>query len=169
MVTPTVPERRFALLVDDHPDVLVTTGVFLKAAGFDVVRVVCGDEALACIAAGGRFALLVADYGMPGMNGIDLAMLALEHLPDLKVMIITGLPGAIRLSELPQGAVLLVKPFRRATLIENLESLFSLVPGSLQPLSNAATKITKTPGRGSPTRRISRQRDDEDERSATPG
>ena len=35
-----------ALLVDDHPDVLATTGAFLEAAGFSVVRARNGDEAL---------------------------------------------------------------------------------------------------------------------------
>src|SRR5579864_3971617 len=80
-----VPVRPLALLVDDHPDVLVTTGAFLAAAGFDVVRADNGDEALTYLASGQVFVLLVTDYAMPGVSGVDLATQALERLPALKV------------------------------------------------------------------------------------
>ena len=66
------------------PNVLVTTGAFLEAAGFDVVRARDGDEALAHLASGQTFALLVTDYAMPGLNGVDLATEALERRPARK-------------------------------------------------------------------------------------
>ena len=118
------PVRPLSLPVDDAPDVLTTTGVFLEAAGFDVVRACNGDAALASLASGQKFALLVTDYAMPGLNGVELAARALEKRLTLKVLIITGFPGTDGLSQLPPGVALLVKPFRRTELIARLKSWF---------------------------------------------
>ena len=46
------PSRPLALLVDDNPDVLVGIGAYLEAAGFEIVRVPNGDEAVAHLASG---------------------------------------------------------------------------------------------------------------------
>jgi CheY-like chemotaxis protein len=113
-----------ALLVDDNAEVLVTIGAFLTAAGFDVVRARNGDEALARLASGRKFVLMVTDYAMPGISGVDLATQALERLPALKVLIITGFPSDAGLFARPLAVVLLAKPFRRAALIEAIRSLF---------------------------------------------
>ncbi len=131
MNTLILPHRAPALLVDDHPDVLVTTGAFLQAVGFDVVRARNGDEALTWLASGQTFALLVTDYAMPGLNGADLAALALERLPALKVLIITGFPNELAVVSWPSHVALLAKPFRRAALIERLNLLFATVPTDL--------------------------------------
>jgi CheY-like chemotaxis protein len=114
-----------ALLVDDHPDVLVSVGAFLEAAGFDVVRARSGDEALACLGSGQKFTLLVTDYAMPGLDGADLAKQAVELLPGLKVLIITGYPSDAGLFDRPPSVALLAKPFRRAALIAMLQSMFA--------------------------------------------
>ena len=87
------PVRPPALLVDDNAEVLVTIGAFLAAAGFDVVPAHNGDEALAHLASGRMFVLMVTDYAMPGISGVDLATQALERLPALKVLVITGFPS----------------------------------------------------------------------------
>lgn len=128
------PVRPPALLVDDNAEVLVTIGAFLAAAGFDVVRARNGDEALAHLASGRMFVLMVTDYAMPGIGGVDLAAQALERLPDLKVLIITGFPSDAGLFDRPSGVALLAKPFRRAGLIAAVRSLFE-----------AATKARQEP------------------------
>ena len=112
------------MLVDDAPDVLSTTGRFLEAAGFDVVRATDGQAALASLASGWQFRLLVTDYAMPGLNGIELTVQAQEKIPDLKTVIITGFPGAEDFERLPPNTALLVKPFRRNALIDALRSWF---------------------------------------------
>jgi CheY-like chemotaxis protein len=122
--------RRSALLVDDHPDVLVGVGAYLAGLGF-VTRIGTGDEALSCLVSGKEFALLVTDYAMPGLNGVDLARQATEHNPSLKVLIITGFPSDPGLFDRPSGVAMLAKPFRRVALIEVLQSLFPVPhPGS---------------------------------------
>ena len=118
--------RLSVLLVEDSPDILATIGRFLEAAGFDVMRADNGDEALNALVAGPRFALLVTDYAMPGLNGRDLAIRARAMFPDLKVLIITGFPNAETLRELPAGVAVMVKPFRRAKLIAQLTEWFDI-------------------------------------------
>jgi CheY-like chemotaxis protein len=134
VATKIVSDNAPVLLVDDHPDVLVTTGAFLEAAGFDVVQACSGDEALARLASGRTFELLVTDYAMPGLNGLDLATQALEQHPTLKVLIITGFPSTTGLADRHSSIALLAKPFRRAELISQLKSLFesgqTVLPGS---------------------------------------
>ena len=124
-MTDTAPVKGLrALLVDDHPDVLVGVGAYLTGAGFDVTRAGNGDEALSHLSSIGEYALLVTDYAMPGTDGVDLATQALERNRALKVIIITGFPSDVRLFNRPAGVTLLAKPFRRAALIAILQSLF---------------------------------------------
>lgn len=125
MLEKIVLDRAPALLVDDQPDVLATTGAFLEAAGFDVVLAHNGDEAVTHLASGQAFVLLVTDYAMPGINGDDLAAWALEQLPAIKVLIITGFPHEVDRIHWPSNVALLAKPFRRAALIAQLKSLFA--------------------------------------------
>ncbi len=126
------PVRPLALLVEDAPDILATTGRFLEAAGFEVVRATSGTDALIPLASGAEFVLLVTDYAMPGLNGVDLAVRALELLPDLKVLIITGFPGTDGFSRLSRDVAVMVKPFQRAELIAQLKSWFDIGRSSLQ-------------------------------------
>jgi CheY-like chemotaxis protein len=111
------------LIVDDVADVLVTVGAFLVKAGFAVRKASSGDEALRLIANDSRIGILVTDFAMPGMSGADLITQAVQIRPDLKTMVITGYPNADGLAELPPHTTLLVKPFRRDTLMAAIASL----------------------------------------------
>ncbi|MFL6229231.1 MAG: response regulator [Pyrinomonadaceae bacterium] len=61
-----------ALVVDDAPDVTEMISLLLKYAGYEVVTVYSGQQALAA-AQGASFDVVVSDIGMPGMNGYELA------------------------------------------------------------------------------------------------
>ena len=63
--------RPRALVVDDAPDVTEMIAMLLKYAGYDVVTVYSGPQALAA-ARVQQFDALVSDIGMPGMNGYEL-------------------------------------------------------------------------------------------------
>jgi CheY-like chemotaxis protein len=134
METRMLVERAPALLVDDNPDALVVIAAFLVSAGFDVVQAHTGDEALEYLSSGREFALLVTDYAMPGMSGTDLATMALEQLPALKVLIISGFPSDAGLFQRPASVALLAKPFGRDKLIEVLKSLFDIERNALPAL-----------------------------------
>jgi CheY-like chemotaxis protein len=120
------PPRRVGhrvLLVDDTADVLVTVGAFLIGAGFVVVTAPDGDAALQIIATDPPIDILVADFAMPGLSGVDLIVEAVRMRPDLKALLITAHPQADGLGELPPGVAVLAKPFRRAALIERIDDL----------------------------------------------
>lgn len=61
-----------ALVVDDAPDVTEMLSLLLQYAGYEVVTVYSGQQALEA-ALGSAFDVIVSDIGMPGMNGYELA------------------------------------------------------------------------------------------------
>jgi CheY-like chemotaxis protein len=65
--------RPRALVVDDAPDVTEMIAMLLKYAGYDVMTVYSGAQALAAVRAE-QFDALISDIGMPGMNGYELAV-----------------------------------------------------------------------------------------------
>jgi CheY-like chemotaxis protein len=68
-----------ALVIDDAPDVTEMLAILLQYAGYEVVMVYSGAQALDAARAE-RFDVLVSDIGMPGMNGYELAE-AVRALP----------------------------------------------------------------------------------------
>jgi PAS domain S-box-containing protein len=106
------------LLVDDNLDVVVTTAAFMENAGYWVIRATSADQALGFLAAGERFDVLVSDYAMPGMHGLDLIEQARMIQPGLAALLITGFAGAIDPALLPAGVEILAKPFRQRQLVD---------------------------------------------------
>jgi CheY-like chemotaxis protein len=125
------------LVVDDVNDVLVTVGAFLVNAGFAVQKASNGDEALKMIVTNPQIDVLVTDFAMPGLTGADLIAQAIQIRPSLKALIITGYPNADGLAELPPRTTILVKPFRRDTLIAAVKSLF----GEMRPIPNETVEL----------------------------
>ncbi|MDT7604249.1 MAG: hypothetical protein QOF61_2246 [Acidobacteriota bacterium] len=74
---PMLSPKPRALVVDDAPDVTEMLSLLLQHAGYEVVTVYSGQQALAAARAA-NFDVIVSDIGMPGMNGYELA----EHLRD---------------------------------------------------------------------------------------
>jgi PAS domain S-box-containing protein len=126
------------LLVDDAPDVLLTTSAFLSGAGLTVVRAADGDQVLALLAQGERFDAVVTDYAMPGMNGIDLIQEIRNVQPDLPAVIITGYADLGSGSALPDGAAVLYKPFARDRLLHALRGVMAREATASEPAAPPA-------------------------------
>jgi PAS domain S-box-containing protein len=77
------------LLVDDDADVRGVAATLLREEGFLVDEAESGLAALALLAAGPYDAML-ADLGMPGMSGIELAGIVEQRHPALPVIFLTG-------------------------------------------------------------------------------
>lgn len=58
------------LLVDDEPDILEVIGLYLARQGFDVTTSQRSQDALE-IMANNTFSIVICDYLMPSMNGIE--------------------------------------------------------------------------------------------------
>jgi CheY-like chemotaxis protein len=116
-------QRATILLVDDEELVRTGTAEMLMDLGYDVVEASSGAEALRLLRSGEAPDLLITDYLMPGMNGVDLVEHAEPLAPQMRVMLITGYS---RIDEGP-GASLprLAKPFRQADLAEFVADLLA--------------------------------------------
>lgn len=83
------------LLVEDELLVREVAAEDLGEAGFDVTPVSDGDEALSILRDGGKFDLLFTDIRMPGStDGWDLARVARQLIPDLRIIYATGFGDA---------------------------------------------------------------------------
>ena len=114
---------RNVLLVDDDPDVLTTLSASLASAGFSVTTATTGDEAVSVLASETRVDVIVTDYAMAGMDGIELLAQAGQLRPGLPGIVITGFADAGRLHDLPPEVEVLSKPFRRMELIGRVRLL----------------------------------------------
>ncbi|WP_236037409.1 response regulator [Belnapia arida] len=93
---PRPAQRRSVLLVDDDPLVLASTRDMLEDLGHVVLEASSGPEALALLRAGRAADLVITDYAMPGMTGVQLANAIHRDWPGLPVLLATGyaeLPG----------------------------------------------------------------------------
>jgi DNA-binding NtrC family response regulator len=77
------------LCVDDDPEIVTSVARFLRLDGYEVVTSTSPTQALAIL--GSRaVAVLVSDYEMPEMNGIELAVKARRLQPETVRMLLTG-------------------------------------------------------------------------------
>jgi CheY-like chemotaxis protein len=106
--------RATIMLVDDEELVRVGTADMLSEIGYDVIQAASGAEALRLLRDGASPDLLITDYLMPGMNGVELIQAVRAIAPAVRVMLITGYST---IAEGPGASVpRLAKPFRHADL-----------------------------------------------------
>ena len=105
------------MLVDDDPDVRAVTVAGLIDAGFDVVEFDSGLAALARFDEHRDVQLLVTDYAMPAMNGIELIQRLRERAPQLPAIVITGYANPVAALVVPDDLTVLRKPYRVTELV----------------------------------------------------
>jgi DNA-binding response OmpR family regulator len=103
------------LLVDDDRDLRDLVAQALTASGFRVYAAPDADTARDVWTEYGPFDLLLTDVIMPGKRGPELALELQALQPGLPVVFMSGALGDARL---PEGAVLLEKPFSLAGLVQ---------------------------------------------------
>jgi DNA-binding response OmpR family regulator len=77
------------LVVDDEPGVLKTLAMVLEQAGYSVLTLDKGREALDMVA-GVAIDLALIDVNMPRMDGIAVGREIRKKLPNCKILLITG-------------------------------------------------------------------------------
>ena len=88
---PDVPGRRLNILsVDDDPLVSMNTVEMLTDLGHSVQETHSAASALQALETDAKFDVVLTDYAMPGMNGLDLALEIKQMKPDLPVILATG-------------------------------------------------------------------------------
>ena len=111
----TTESRKTLLVVDDDPIILRFVARILEEQNYEVLVANSGVDAMR-IAAGhaGDIALLLSDFEMPGMSGIDLAVKLTELRPQIKVLRMSGYTGGMLV--LNEGWHFLAKPFIESQL-----------------------------------------------------
>ena len=118
------------LLVDDSPTMLTSISNVLKKAGIASASANSGEAAVDLVKGGLAPCLVITDYHMPGMHGVDLIgrlrrMAATRFVPML--VLTTDSEGGKRQSAKAAGATgWIVKPVEPNALIELVKQL---VPG----------------------------------------
>lgn len=108
------PNRSTILLIDDQVDLLETVGMMLGVIGHDCIQYSDPREAMDVIAKGRvQFDMVITDYSMPDMSGLDVANLCAEKRPSIPVIIATGYndPAAFISGDDSSEYHILSKPF----------------------------------------------------------
>ena len=117
------------LIVDDYKTMLRIIRNLLKQLEFDNVEEACdGQEALAKLRAG-SFGLVISDWNMQPMTGLDLLkeVRADARLKDLPFIMITAESKTENVVAAKQAGVsnYIVKPFNAETLREKIEKVLT--------------------------------------------
>jgi signal transduction histidine kinase/CheY-like chemotaxis protein len=120
------PHQAGILLVDDEELVRIGTAEMLADLGYEVIEATSAAEALRFLRTGTVPDLIITDYLMPGMNGVELIEHARLLAPSTKVMLITGYSDVAHgpAADVPR----LAKPFRQADLAEMAAELLTREP-----------------------------------------
>ncbi len=117
--------KRRILIVDDEPDLLrlLEDSIALNCKQCEVVPVSNGYAALEQLERQ-TFDLILTDYQMPGMNGLELASMVYQKSPGTPVVLVTAHRNSFWLQQEARSRDLvgfLQKPFTLAHIRELLE------------------------------------------------
>ena len=98
------------LLVDDDNAVREVTASMLRELGYVVMEVGSGGAALDFLSGEASVDLVMLDFAMPGMNGMDVAREVHSKFPTLPVLFVTGYADNSVLEEIGDARII-KKPF----------------------------------------------------------
>ncbi len=117
-----VTSSAIILLVDDDALIAASTAALLEDLGHRVVEAHSGKEALGILENGLKPDVVITDYAMPGMTGVDLALTLRVRDPELPILLATGYADIH--GEAPIELPRLAKPFTQQQLALELARLF---------------------------------------------
>ncbi len=124
-------ERLRVLIVDDDDSVRKVVYKILEHGGYDVLAACSGAEAVAiCRTSRHPIDLLVTDYNMPGMNGLEVARECSALRSELPVLYVSGSHPEQELhAELEnRKRGFLAKPFGREELLRKAKEMLLMQP-----------------------------------------
>ena len=116
--------RRQALVVDNSKGLRLLLGWILQEVGIEAVEASDGTEALQILATDAHFAVVIVDWDLPGMNGIQLVaeIRSQAKLKSLPIMMISGRPHSSDAEYAFRSGVndYVIKPFTREMILHGL-------------------------------------------------
>ena len=107
------------LVVDDESDIVRSLEQLLQQQGYAVECASSGPQALTCVEARTPD-LVLLDFAMPGMSGLDVALRAREQHPGLPIVFVSGHAERDELEASLPGVCLLRKPFQSEELFRTI-------------------------------------------------
>ncbi|SDH67642.1 PAS domain S-box-containing protein [Bradyrhizobium lablabi] len=115
------------LVVDDDAVVLRTTLRLFDAFGFMTIPAASGREALQLIASGLKIDLVLADFAMPEMTGVELAKAIHATYPGLPVIVVSGYGNREELKDFGEARIL-QKPYTEGELMGKITEALNPIP-----------------------------------------
>jgi CheY-like chemotaxis protein len=139
MKIPTASPSKI-LLVDDNPDGLLVRRQLLEELGLEVETALNGEEGLRRFE-GGRFDMVVTDYRMPGMDGIEMIRRIRAQNAAARIILLSGFVEPLGLNESNTGAdaVIAKTSGEAAMLARSVKRLLTRVPARKPVASARAT------------------------------
>ncbi len=128
------------LVVEDDASVRAVIVEVLEDLGYHFIEAADANAALAAIETGRHIDLLITDVGLPGMNGRQLAEIACEKCPALKVLFVTGYAeqAVMRNGFLTERMRMITKPF----VIDELANLIrGIIQGTVDHRSSRVSRV----------------------------
>ena len=101
--------RRRILLVDDNANGLAARKSVLEELGYSIVTCTSGADAFEQFTSREPFDLVVTDYKMPRMDGLELIVRLRRHTPGLPIVLISGYVDTLGLNEACTGADVVIQ------------------------------------------------------------
>ena len=117
------PPRKGAiiLLIDDDSAVREVTSSMLRELGYVVMEVGSGGAALDLLSREASVDLVILDFAMPGMNGVDVARELSSKYPTLPVVFVTGYADDSLLEAIGDARII-KKPFVGDELVTKVQA-----------------------------------------------
>ena len=114
------------LVVDDEQSVLSAVSRCLLDTQFEILTASSGANGLEQLQIHGGVDLVISDFRMPGMNGVEFLQQVMKHWPDTKRVILSAYTDSeILLSAVNEGRVhrFLTKPWKNEILLAEIDEL----------------------------------------------
>ena len=117
------------MIVDDQDEVRSTMCLMLERAGYEVFDSHTPGEALDLIRDNpAMFDLVITDYAMPQMTGVEFAKATAEVAPDLKFLVISGYAESdtrAKVESVPSIKDIIKKPVHTADLVAKVKKIIA--------------------------------------------
>lgn len=112
------------LLIEDAGETQELSRLALESQACQVTAVSSAEAALGLLNAGETFDLLFTDVCLGGISGIETANRVREHLPQLPILVTSGLDQHRVLPQLRDGIHFLPKPYSMSELLDAIRLCF---------------------------------------------
>ena len=132
------------LLVDDNKMGLSARKIVLEELGYRISTCGTAEDALENFPKQ-AFDLLITDFRMPSMDGIELISHIRKLRPEIPVVLISGFADTLGLDEKSTGADIVIQKSNHevTNLVRAVQRLLNRKPGKKAPSPQARARVTR--------------------------